>query len=180
MDVNEESDLREAAGRLALTWREERHGAFTGEEPGSFAPLIEAAAIAADEARIALHRWVRAGRRGGLSWAEIGQVVGVSKQAAQQRFGGEDSAETASVAHPGAITVKLGATAFNEMAMLQREGAAGRELIGTGALRLFFRQTDRPWRYQRTVGEMDPRQRVGEGWEVVSSWFPFHYYKRPA
>lgn len=176
MTGNEESDLRGAAGRLALDWSQQRHGAFTGEEPGSFVPLIEAAAVVADESRLALHRWVMAGRRGGLSWAEIGQVVGVSKQAAQQRFGGGDD----DGAHPGAISVKLGATAFNEMAMLAREGAAGRELIGTGALRLFFRQTDRPWRYRRTVGEMDPRQRQREGWDAVSSWFVFHYYKRPA
>ena len=66
------------------------------------------------------------------------------------------------------------------MAMLKREGEAGRELVGTGVLSLFFRQTDRAWTYRRTVGEMDARQRSDGGWALVSSWFVFHYYKRPA
>lgn len=176
MNANDEAVLRQQVSHLALHWRQERHGPFTGDQADSFAPLIEAAEVVADEARLTVQRWVKAGRRGGLSWAEIGGIVGVSKQAAQQRFGGEDADD----AHPGAITVKLGATAFNEMEMLKREGAAGRELIGTGMLRLYFRQTDRAWDHIRTVGEMDPRQRVGEGWEAVSSWFVFHYYKRPA
>lgn len=130
--------------------------------------------MVADEAKLALGRWVRAGRRDGLSWAEIGQITGTSKQAAQQRFGTEQADEPA----PDVFTVRLGATAFNEVAILHREGAAGRELIGTGALRLYFHQTDHPWRHVRTVGEMDPRLRMAEGWEPVSSWFIFHYYKR--
>lgn len=176
MDVNEESDLRHHVGRLALDWVQDRHGPFTGDRPDSYVPLIEAAEVAADEARLTVSRWVGAGRRGGLSWADIGGVIGVSRQAAQQRFGGADDDRV----HPDAITVLLGATAFNEMQMLKREGEAGRELIDTGALRLFFRQTDHAWTYRRTVGEMNVRQVRSEGWEHVSSWFVFHYYKRPA
>ena len=176
MDVQDEVMLRAQAGRLALDWSQERHGGFVGDQSAAYVPLIEAAAVVADEAKLTLGRWVKAGRRGGLSWSEIGQVVGVSKQAAQQRFGAGEADETAT----GPITVALGATAFNEMAMLKREGAAGRELVGIGGLRLFLRQTDRPWAYVRTVlNEMDPRQRLGEGWELVASWFIFHYYKRP-
>ena len=175
MNANDETALRERVSRLALDWGQERQGPFTGDRPDSFAPLIEAAEVVADEARLAVQRWVRAGRRGGLSWADIGGIVGVSRQAAQQRFGGDEDDRV----HADAITVKLGATAFNEMAMLKREGEAGRELIDTGALRLSFRQSDRAWTYRRTVGEMDARQ-MKEGWEHVSSWFVFHYYKRPA
>ncbi|WP_174278638.1 hypothetical protein [Sphingomonas bacterium] len=176
MDVQDEAGLREQAGRLALDWSQERHGDFTGEQPVAYVPLIEAAAVVADEAKLSLGRWVKAGRRGGLSWSDIGRVVGVSKQAAQQRFGADEARE----AGPGMITVTLGATAFNEVAMLRREGAAGRELVAVAALRLFFRQTDRPWLHRRTVAEMDPGLRLAEGWEAVASWFIFHYYKRPA
>ena len=176
MNNSDEQDLRNRVGRLALDWSQDRHGVFDGDRRESFPALIEAAEVVSDEARLTLQRWVRAGRRSGLSWSDIGAITGVSKQAAQQRFGADDEA----AAPAGAITVRIGATAFNEMAMLQREGEAGRELIGTGALRLYLRQTDRPWRYCRTVGEMDAKQRIERGWEHVSSWFPFHYYKQPA
>jgi hypothetical protein len=38
-------------------------------------------------AELTLRRQVEAARRGGHSWAGIGYALGVSKQAAQQRFG---------------------------------------------------------------------------------------------
>ena len=38
-------------------------------------------------AAAALNRTVREARRAGLSWTEVGAVLGISKQAAQQRFG---------------------------------------------------------------------------------------------
>lgn len=176
MDIQDEATLRIQAGRLALEWNQARQGDFTGDHPTAYVPLIEAAAVVADEAKLTLGRWVRAGRRGGLSWSEIGQIVGVSKQAAQQRFGVDETDEAA----PGVITVALGATAFNEVAILKREGAAGRELVALGALRLFFRQTDYPWLHLRTVGELDPGRRLAEGWEAVATWFIFNYYKRRA
>ncbi len=45
-------------------------------------------------AELALRRQVLAARQDGHSWAAIGYALGVSKQAAQQRFGGtaEDEA----------------------------------------------------------------------------------------
>lgn len=177
MDKDRETRLRERVNGLALEWSSEAGEAFTGDDAQSYLPLIEAAGVVADQARSTLGGWVRAGRRGGLSWAEIGAVTGVSKQAAQQRFGtdGDDAPDP-----EGAVVVRLGATAFNEMAMLEREGREGRELIATGALKLFFRQTDQPWRYLRTVGAIDPRLHIIEHWQPVSTWFVFHYYKRPA
>jgi hypothetical protein len=39
-------------------------------------------------AQLNLHRRVRSARRGGHSWAAIGYALGISRQAAQQRFGG--------------------------------------------------------------------------------------------
>ncbi len=177
MDSGQEQALRDRTAHLALDWRRETDGDFTGEEPRAFLPLVEAAHVIADEARLSLGRWANAGRRAGLSWAEIGAAIGVSKQAAQQRFGvaGDDGPEP-----EGALVVRLGATAFNEVAILKREGREGRELIATGLLRLFFRQTDRAWEHLRTVGALAPHPQVTERWELVSVWLPFHYYKRPA
>lgn len=42
-------------------------------------------AIKQEEAR--LHSYVSAAREDGASWTEIGKVIGISRQAAQQRFG---------------------------------------------------------------------------------------------
>jgi hypothetical protein len=37
-------------------------------------------------AAAALNRSVREARRAGLSWTQVGEALGISKQAAQQRF----------------------------------------------------------------------------------------------
>lgn len=42
-------------------------------------------AIKQEEAR--LHGYVNVARKEGASWTEIGKVIGISRQAAQQRFG---------------------------------------------------------------------------------------------
>ena len=44
-------------------------------------------ALKQEEAR--LHGYVQVARAEGASWTEIGKVLGISKQAAQQRFGKE-------------------------------------------------------------------------------------------
>jgi hypothetical protein len=179
MNIQYESKIRERAAHLALTVREEVEGPFEGRSLDDYAAMIVASHIAADECRLSLHRWVDAGRRAGMSWTDIGALIGVSKQGAQQRFGGSGGEGVP----PGAdqISVRLGATAFNEVGMLREEGLKGRELIGTGALALTFRQTDRAWEHCRTTGiGPDVAAMKEQGWTYVSSWFVFHYFKRAA
>ena len=182
MDYKSEEEIRGRAGNIALAWYVEKKGEFRGDSPRDFADMIGASHIAADESRLALHRWVDAGRRASLSWAEIGQLIGTTKQAAQQRFGGAtDSPPGGAVT--GETVVLRGATAFNEMQMLEAEGSAGRELVGTGALTLVVRQTDTAWEHIRVSAfrPADVRGRMErDGWTYVSSWYPFHYFKRPA
>lgn len=178
MLLAEENALRERAAHLALNYREETHGPFSGVALEDYAEMILAAHLVADETRLSLGRWVNAGRRAGMSWAEIGGLIGISKQAAQQRFG--DPGTVRPDVEPGTISVRVGATAFNEMAMLRAEGDKGRELIGTGPLALTFRQSGRRWEHVRTTG-ITPSSAVltSGGWHYVSSWFIFHYFKRP-
>ena len=182
MDHRSEAEIRNTAGNIALAWYAAKKGEFRGDSPRDYAEMISASHIAADESRLALHRWVDAGRRASLSWADIGQLIGISKQAAQQRFGGaaDPSAGGASM---GETIVLRGANAFNEMQMLEAEGRAGRELVGTGALTLVLRQTDKAWEHVRVSALLptDVRGRMErKGWTHVSSWYPFHYFKRPA
>jgi hypothetical protein len=49
--------------------------------------LVDGASQAFEAARVALHDAVRAARDDGATWADIGDVLGVSRQAAFQRFG---------------------------------------------------------------------------------------------
>lgn len=178
MNRHHELALRERTTHLPLVYWEAAKGEFTGNTLEDYAEMIRAAHIVADESRLSLSHWIDAGRRAGMSWAEIGGLIGVSKQAAQQRFGG--SVDPPQIAEPGTISVRLGATAFNEMAMLRAEGERGRELIGTGVLALTFRQSDTQWAYTRVSGVTTNADAMAtDGWRYVSSWFIFHYFKRP-
>lgn len=178
MDLAEQQKLREKTSALIFEWADERCPPFTGETPEGFADVIVAAHLVAEEGRINLYRWIDAARRVGMSWAEIGDTLGISKQAAQQRFKAafDDVLET----DEDLEVIRFGATAFNEMNILREEGLKGNELVRTGALTLVFRRTSEPWEYRRRLGAsslMPQMQR--EGWKHVSSWLPFHYFKRP-
>ena len=180
MLIAEEQELRGRTSGLALDWAQSRTPPFRGADKGEFIQVIGAAHVVADEARLALHRWVDAGRRAGMSWSELGESLGITKQAAQQRFRiATDPADGES--SPDAIEVRLGATAFYEGRILREEGAKGNELIGTGVLKLVFRRSEGPWEHRRVDAIRPPIDAMAQdGWEYVSSWFPFHYFKRRA
>ena len=178
MHVTETQSIRSRTAAIMLEWAANRRPPFTGESTEGFAEAIAAANLVADEGRLGLQRWIDAARRAGLSWAEIGTALGISKQAAQQRFRAIESADD--MADDGEEIVRLGATAFNEMGILTSEGQKGRELIRTGAFVLVFRPTGVKWEYRRRIGSatlVAPMQ--AEGWTLASSWFPFLYFKRP-
>ncbi len=152
-----------------------------GSSPGEFRNMIEAAYVVADEARSSLQRWVDAGRREGMSWAEIGEVLGITKQAAQQRF--RSDLEVGVQLEPDQIEVRVGATAFNEERILDQEGRKGAELMRVGLLTLVFRKTSSIWEYRRVVAvtsQLAEAKLAPEGWSYTASWFPFHYFKRLA
>ena len=178
MDFAAEQEIRARAGNLALAWYEEKHGPFRGTEPEAYRDMVTASHVATEESRLALHRWTEASRRAGFSWADIGALIGISKQAAQQRFGASEPAIEPAAA---GLVIRHLATAANEMGMLIEEGEAGRELIGTGILKLYLRQTGRRWEYERVAGLLPDavkRQMERKGWTWVSTWYPFLYFKR--
>lgn len=53
----------------------------------TFALNLERAVMAAQDAEDEIRRIIPALRAHGASWATIGEILGVSKQAAQQRYG---------------------------------------------------------------------------------------------
>ena len=179
MRMIEQQALRERTSALVLDWAAARQPPFTGETAEGFLEAITVAHLVADEGRVGLHRWVDAARRAGLSWTEIGTALGISKQAAQQRFKSSEMSDDLT-GDDGEEIVRLGATAFNEMSILRDEGRKGRELVRTGALTLVFRLTGNPWEYRRRVGMASMTAEMKKsGWIYVSSWIPFHYFKRP-
>jgi hypothetical protein len=174
MNIHDEQQLRTATAAMVLEWATD----FSGNTKEQFATAITAAHVVADESRYTLQRWIDAGRRAGMSWSEIGAALGISKQAAQQRFGSTEDSESGA---DGEIVIS-GATAFNEVRLLREEGAKGHELVRTGPLKLVFRATRRPWEHARVVAvtpSLAVAQLHGRSWQHVSSWFPFHYFKRP-
>ena len=179
MQIVEQQAIRERTAAIVLDWAETRHPPFTGETPDGFPDAITVAHLVADEGRASLHRWIDAARRTGLSWTDIGNALGISKQAAQQRFKPRESGDGIS-GEEGEEIVRLGATAFNEMSILRVEGQKGNELVRTGLLTLIFRKTSHPWEYRRMIGAASMMtQTKRAGWIYVSSWMPFHYFKRP-
>jgi hypothetical protein len=177
MKLAEERGLREATTAIVLGWAENRDPPFRGETRSEFEEAIAAAHVIADEARIGFHRWIDAARRAGMSWAEIGNILGITKQAAQQRFGHASDQDQPADPH---LVVRSGATAFNEMGILREEGEKGHELVQTDAFKLVFRPSEQKWEYRRTLGlSPDLPGMEKSGWTHVSSWFPFHYFKRP-
>jgi hypothetical protein len=174
MEARDEQQLRTASSAMVLDWVSD----FSGSSKEQFALAITAAHVVADESRHSVQRWIDGGRRAGMSWSEIGAALGISRQAAQQRFGSVDDLEAAS---EGEIVVS-GATAVNEVRLLREEGTKGHELVRTAFLRLVFRATNHPWEHARVVA-VNPQHAAAqlgqESWQYVSSWFPFHYFKRP-
>jgi hypothetical protein len=148
-------------------------------DSASFLRLVTCAKVAADESDRLLRQSVDQAKRAGHSWAAIGEILNISRQASQQRFGpGGHQPPSES----GADRIVTGATGFNEMALLQAEGAAGCHLVSFGWGHLVVRPSERKWEHRRMAALSVGSARAElerQGWTYVGSWFPFHYFKRP-
>ena len=102
-----EQTLRERTAALAREVLAAEAG-FRSAGPGEFRDIIHAAQIVAHEADQPHNRWALAARREGMSWAEVGDALGISKQAAQQRFRSTPSEPFG--ASPDQIEVRLETT----------------------------------------------------------------------
>jgi hypothetical protein len=173
----ERRELRDAISKAVLSpvfSTEEQ-----AEDSAAYLRLINAADIAYKECGYLLEDAVYQAKRMNHSWASIGDVLGTSRQAAQQRF----NPNAASVSeHDEAATRRItGAHAFNEMAILKVEGKAGNHLVGFGPLYLLVQESDRQWEHKRITNfSWQTRDDLeSKGWIYVGAWLPFLYYKRP-
>jgi hypothetical protein len=130
-----------------------------------------------DQTSQLLNAAVSSARAAGWSWEAIGTALGMSRQAAQQRFGhkvpvAEDNAEHRQL---------VGLTAFSEMDQLEEWGRHGWHSVGYGPLFHDVEKSPVQWEHKRAViGSRKAKDLEAEGWQRIgSSWFPWVYLKRP-
>ena len=171
-DIKEiRSAIEEVVCRVGSLEQEEENM----DQADSYLKFITASKMACEESNRMLFEAVSQARRTGHSWVTIGASLEISRQAAQQRFGGEQVETPTEAEHERVIK---GATAFNEMQILVKEGLAGYHLVSFGPAYLVVRSSPNKWEHKRVVFKNNYMQLKEEGWTYVGSWLPFRYYKR--
>ncbi|UOE42882.1 hypothetical protein [Agromyces larvae] len=156
--------------------------AVEGAPDGAIAPddhlaLIRASADAELEVRSVLRQAVESARAGGVSWSAIGAELGMTRQAAQQRFG--DTTQPDASGEAGTEYRWLGpVTAFDEMPELALAGRAGWRTVEAGILRHRMLRTDTQWEHKRVIGRGPTRREEDEGWMLGCAMFPWVYLVR--
>jgi hypothetical protein len=137
--------------------------------------LVGVTAKAGAETRSLLGEAVTSARAAGASWDAIGRVLGMSRQAAHQRFGRAQDPDEA----PGRRVIGP-VTAFTEMDALRNAGLHGWHSVGFGAYQHTLEHTETQWEHRRIrVVATGTRSRLErEGWVVIGTWFPWVYLKR--
>lgn len=134
--------------------------------------LVKSSAAAEREASELLQRAVVAARAVGVSWARIGDRLGMTRQAAQQRFGRADTPEDGVERWLGPVT------AFDEMVELELAGRQGWHTVGAGLLTHRLVHTPTQWEHRRTIWRSPSSREREEGWEVAVRAFPWVYWVR--
>jgi hypothetical protein len=172
-----QSDEEPADLRQALSATLARVAGADESEPNreQLLELVDVTAKASAETRSLLLEAVTSARAAGSSWDAIGRVLGMSRQAAHQRFGrAHDQDET-----PGRRVIGP-VTAFTEMDALRNAGLHGWHSVGFGAYQHTLEHTPTQWEHRRIrVVATGTRSRLErEGWVVIGTWFPWVYLKR--
>lgn len=147
-------------------------------DAGAYLELVVLTNKAHDRTGEMLREAVLAARGAGHSWEAIGTSLGMSRQAAQQRFGKgapDDEDE-------GPERRKLtGLHAANEMAALEKAGRYGWHSVNYGPLFHILERDDVQWEHCRVYAWSRGRAELeAEGWQMIGNgWFPWAYYARP-
>lgn len=146
-------------------------------DPDGTLRLVAASRVAAEETSRLLRGSIDGARSAGHRWDAVGELLGVSKQAAQQRFG----TRAAKPATTGERRVLTPLTAFDEMPVLEREGRRGWHVVGYGTLFHEVEASDHQWEHLRQPWSPAARRRLtAEGWTLIGgATFPWGYWKRP-
>jgi len=178
----EDAALREAIAAAVLSVPEGLSDALL-DDPRAYLRLVAATRAAAEETSRLLRESVDGARHAGHSWDTVGRVLGVSRQAAQQRFGTAPTVRGGAAAAPGAPVrrVLTPLTAFDEMAALAEEGRHGWHSVDYGTLFHVVQASPWRWEHRRVLVSIGPRRHrlQDEGWQLIGTmWFPWAYYAR--
>jgi hypothetical protein len=145
-------------------------------DPQASLDLVVLAAEAHSEIGKILKSAVSSARSAGWSWEAIGRALGMSRQAAQQRFGVKTEATEPSLERQRLV----GLTATNEMEILNEKGRHGWHSVGYGPLFHDLEKSDVQWVHCRVfVGTRKAKNLESDDWERVGTmWFPWHYFKK--
>lgn len=146
-------------------------------EPAAHLDLVVLTHRAYEETGSLLRSAVSSARAAGSSWEAIGSALGMSRQAAQQRFGHRPVSTPGTAEHRQLV----GLTAFNEIDQLNAWGVHGWHSVGFGPLFHDVEASSVQWQHQRAVvGSRKARDLEAKGWERIGTmWFPWVYFKLP-
>lgn len=144
-------------------------------EPQAHLDLVVLTRRAHDQTNRLLHAAVSSARAAGSSWEAIGSALGMTRQAAQQRFRHKPPADVGPTEHRQLV----GLTAFNEMDQLNEWGRHGWHSVGFGPLFHDVEHSSTQWEHKRAViGSGKARELETDGWQRIGSmWFPWVYLK---
>lgn len=148
-----------------------------GRDPQAHLDLVVLTQRAQDEIGSLLRSAVVAARAAGHSWEQIGRSLGMSRQAAQQRFGRMIREE----GDPGENRRLVGLTAMREMEELDAWGRHGWHSVRFGPMFHDVQRSSVQWEHRRNViGSRAARELEQQGWQRIGTlWFPWVYFKRP-
>ncbi len=154
--MSTDTELRAALAEAIL-------GAETGrdlEDPAARLALVARVRDAETEVRELLQQSVNSARAAGHSWGALGETLGMSRQAVQQRFGRADKdALTDPPAGSGPAQRWLGpVTAFDEMPELELAGRLGWRTVSVRMFYHLVEHTPTQWEHRRVIG---PARRAG-------------------
>lgn len=148
----------------------------TLEDPRSQLGLVARVRDADTEIRVLLQQSVNSARTAGHSWGAIGETLGLSRQAVQQRFGKDRDAAGATV-EPDQRWVGP-VTAFDEMGELEIAGRLGWHTVGAKMFYHLVERTPTQWEHRRTVWSGPAKRLEQDGWQVGVLAFPWVYLVR--
>ncbi|MCL1871220.1 MAG: hypothetical protein FWF90_12505 [Promicromonosporaceae bacterium] len=145
------------------------------DDPAAHLDLVALHQAATVEAAALLSTAIGSARHAGCTWEQIGAVLGMTRQAAQQRYGPSLRRRPAFAGRQQAVF--NGLTAFNEIAALNRAGRYGWHSVGYGLLHHVVERDEVQWEHARTKVGVVP---FGEGWRTIGSgWGWWTYWARP-
>jgi hypothetical protein len=137
--------------------------------------LVDVTSRAGVETKSLLQEAVSSARAAGASWDSIGRVLGMSRQAAHQRFGRPQDRDDS----PGQRILGP-VTAASEMEALRVAGRNGWHSVGFGAYQHTLEHSATQWEHRRirVVATGTKTRLERDGWRVIGTWFPWVYLKR--